>query len=246
MKTTYYQLGLHKRIAQVSDLHSRKCDELLEHLEQAKPDYIFVTGDTLERKGKIEFDPCRHSQAYHLFKKVAYKLLGSKDKPLDDNAFVFLGRAAMIAPVYLSLGNHEWYLRRDDLSFFKEKGITLLDNKNVETEDFLIGGLSSKVDEEWLNSFKQKPANKPKLLLCHHPEYFKRYDLGTFDVVFSGHAHGGQLKLFGYSLYAPGQGFWPKLVRGVYFDKHLVVSAGVANTLAIKRYNNETELVIVD
>ena len=246
MKTTFYQIGLNKRIAQVSDLHSRNCQELLIHLKQAKPDYIFVTGDTFERKGKIEFDPCRHSAAYHLFKKLAYQFLGSSEKPLDANASEFLHSAVAIAPVYLSLGNHEWYLRRADLDFFASNNIVLLDNRDVESADFLIGGLSSKADEEWLKCFKAKASLKPKLLLCHHPEYFVKYDLGSFDVVFSGHAHGGQLRIAGHSLYAPGQGFWPKITRGVYFEGHLVVSGGVANTLAIPRFNNETELVIVD
>ena len=55
-----------------------------------------------------------------------------------------------------------------------------------------------------------------KLVLCHYPENFKAigdksYYKYKFDLMFSGHAHGGQFRLpFVGGLYAPGQGILPK------------------------------------
>jgi predicted MPP superfamily phosphohydrolase len=61
----------------------------------------------------------------------------------------------------------------------------------------------------------------------------------------SGHAHGGQIRLFNRGLFAPGQGWWPKWTKGVY-DHCLVVSTGLSNTASpIPRLFNPTEIVYV-
>ncbi|WP_300921552.1 metallophosphoesterase, partial [uncultured Dubosiella sp.] len=39
-------------IAHVSDLHEHSCGELIDLLEQARPDLILCTGDMLERHSK--------------------------------------------------------------------------------------------------------------------------------------------------------------------------------------------------
>ena len=85
----------------------------------------------------------------------------------------------------------------------------------------------------------------PGQLLCHHPEYWPRYvrDLPV-DLTLSGHAHGGQIRLFGQGLFAPGQGLFPRYTSGVH-EGRLVISRGLANTTRIPRLFNPTELVCV-
>ena len=67
--------------------------------------------------------------------------------------------------------------------------------------------------------------------------------------VFSGHAHGGQLKIFGIGLYAPGYGFFPKYYDGLYKDKKtgkvLVVSRGLGNSIFPFRLYNRYHLPLV-
>ena len=85
------------------------------------------------------------------------------------------------------------------------------------------------------------------LLLCHHPEYFDRYLRDyPIDLTVSGHAHGGQWRVFGRGVYAPDQGLFPKYTSGLHEDR-LVISRGVANTVPFApRLFNPCEVVTVE
>ena len=98
-------------------------------------------------------------------------------------------------------------------------------------------------DIGWLDAFCAAPGYR--ILLCHHPEYYPGY-LKGFDIplILSGHAHGGQVRLFGQGLFAPGQGIFPKLTSGLK-DGRLVVSRGLANPQRVPRLFNPPELVYV-
>ena len=86
----------------------------------------------------------------------------------------------------------------------------------------------------------------PKVLICHHPEYYPKYlkDM-PIDIIVSGHAHGGQWRFFGRGVFAPGQGLFPKYTSGVY-DGRLVVSRGLKKTIIPPRIFNPREVVIID
>lgn len=135
----------------------------------------------------------------------------------------------------------------------------MLDNGAIQLGDINIGGLSSgfgkgitqnnlketpEPNVRWLDEFSR--IRGYKILLCHHPEYYDRYIKKLpIDLVLSGHAHGGQIRLFGHGLFAPGQGVFPKYTSGIY-DNRLVVSRGLANTAkVVPRLWNETELVYI-
>ena len=87
------------------------------------------------------------------------------------------------------------------------------------------------------------------VLLSHRPELFDVYVDTGIDLVFSGHAHGGQFRLpFIGGLFAPNQGFIPKYDAGR-FDKEnttMIVSRGVGNSIIPLRINNPPELVVVE
>ena len=79
-------------------------------------------------------------------------------------------------------------------------------------------------------------------------EYFNIYSKDNIDLVFSGHAHGGQVRLpFIGGLYAPGQGLFPKYTRGIYKQNNtsMVVSRGLGNSIFPIRVFNRPELVVV-
>lgn len=265
------------RIAIVTDLHEHKPELLLSRIRSIRPDLILVAGDTLERHkegvsewNNTEMDACQGIKPH-------WGILGRMVKALDTifgyllgcftasknyrrgkntsvnsrNAYKFLREAAGIAPVFMSVGNHEWYFLPEDYQVFEENGIILLDNRDIEAEindlKIRIGGLSTRYDLKWLRSFSQKPGFK--ILLCHHPEYYKKYiketALDHFDLIFSGHCHGGQWRIGKRGFYAPGQGLFPRYIYGMYPIRHgkLIVSAGVSNTASIPRFGNPCELV---
>ena len=104
-------------------------------------------------------------------------------------------------------------------------------------------GAKAPPETAWLRDYAAQPGFK--LLLCHQPEYWARYIRPLpIELTLSGHAHGGQIRLFGRGLYAPGQGLLPRYTAGVY-ENRLVVSRGLANTTVVPRLCNPTEMVYV-
>ena len=109
-----------------------------------------------------------------------------------------------------------------------------------------IGGAvhasAHKPDTAWLSAFAAQTGFH--ILLSHHPEYLPLIP-SSIELVLSGHAHGGQWRVFNHGVWAPEQGSWPKWTRGVYAGR-LVVSAGLSNTTWIPRIWNPTEVVYVE
>ncbi|MBQ2570485.1 MAG: serine/threonine protein phosphatase, partial [Ruminococcus sp.] len=54
----------------------------------------------------------------------------------------------------------------------------------------------------------------------------------------------GQIRVFGKGVLSSRSGFFPKYDRGV-FDNRLVVSAGCSNPVALPRWGNPRELVMI-
>lgn len=89
------------------------------------------------------------------------------------------------------------------------------------------------------------------LLLSHRPEFFELYTDYSFDLVLSGHAHGGQWRvpLVLNGLYSPDQGVFPEYAGGQYEQDGttMIVSRGLARESTwAPRVFNRPELVIVD
>lgn len=258
-----YNCGVSLRIALVTDMHESNPETMLCLLKQEHPDVILIAGDLLERhkEGMSEWTGemmdawqgiNKRKSCVSPLRRIAYRFLRLREKPShSENAYTFLREAGKIAPVCYSVGNHEWYFLDEDYRVFEENKITLLDNRDITFAapdgSVLIGGLSTRYDLDWLKSFSEKPGYK--ILLCHHPEYYSRYVKGTecdtFDLILSGHVHGGQWRIFGKGVFAPGQGFFPKYSHGMY-DGKLIVSAGASNTVDIPRFGNPCELVMIE
>ena len=94
----------------------------------------------------------------------------------------------------------------------------------------------------WLDDFAGQEGFH--ILLSHQPEYYP-FIPNNIELMLSGHAHGGQIRLFRRGLFAPGQGWYPKYTKGKY-DNRLIISAGLSNTASpIPRLFNPTEVVFV-
>ncbi len=168
------------------------------------------------------------------------KGVGRELKSAEKHGEEFLRNISGIAPCFYSKGNHDMYLE------CVPQGITMLENSYVFLdENIVIGGISEYATTEWLDEFAALPQYH--ILLCHHPElYSPLLKERNIELIVSGHAHGGQIRIGGKGLYAPGQGFFPKYTKGVY-DKRLVVSAGLSdNGGIIPRVNNPTEVVVLE
>ena len=229
------------RIAQVSDLHNKDFGEgygeLLTLLSQINPDIIVVTGD----------------------------LIDSRQTDLDV-ALEFAWQAGKIARVYYVSGNHEARVPEyEDLKTGLVKaGVVILENQRVEItregesitlmgiedpsfqEDYLFGD-SESVARQAIENL-QNESDGYTILLSHRPELFDLYVETEMNLVFSGHAHGGQFRLpFIGGLVAPNQGFFPKYDAGQFTEENttMIVSRGVGNSIIPIRFNNRPEIVLV-
>lgn len=203
-----------------ADLHDKPFDDILPYL--AGVDVILIAGDVTNRHSK---KPPRYAER-------------------------FLRTAAEIAPTYLSIGNHERRMpgAEEWRQVMETTGVTVLDDTLCRLRpDVVLGGLSSREetpDDGVVSALAQEGAFR--LLLCHHPEYYDECVRGRdIDLTLSGHAHGGQVRIFGRGLFAPGQGLLPKLTSGLYFDGKLLVSRGLANHSWLPRVNDPCELILL-
>lgn len=166
-----------------------------------------------------------------------------------DNAVRFLREAPGVAPVFYAIGNHERKHRKraEYWPHVERSRVTVLDDRFVVLGGIVLGGLTSRKggpETAWLPEMAAQPGFK--LLMCHHPEYYKTAILNwDIDLTLAGHAHGGQVRIGRQGIYSPGQGLFPKLTSGFYFNDRLLVSRGVTNATWAPRINCACELIIL-
>lgn len=230
------------RIAQISDLHNaefgKENENLLSMLKECEPDMILITGDLIDsRRTDIE------------------------------TGISFSKKAAMIAPVYYVTGNHEARIEEYEelMTGLDKAGIHILENEAVIVEnsedritvagindpsfvtDYLFGD-SETVAKDILTELISD-EDIYTVLLSHRPELFETYVECNADLVFSGHAHGGQFRIpFIDGIVAPNQGLFPKYDAGVYTKNgtDMIVSRGIGNSILPFRINNRPEIVLVE
>ncbi|NLX91464.1 MAG: metallophosphoesterase [Firmicutes bacterium] len=228
-------------IAHISDLHNKMFGEdqaeLLNKITNLSPDIIVVTGDLIDRR------------KYNL-----------------DSAMAFISGAVKIAPVYYVSGNHEAWSGKfplikesllaagvhilDDAAVGLSKGKSSAQIMGLADPDFLTsnyfeGTNISKIKEQ-LNRWSTD--ENFKILLSHRPELFDLYCEYNMDLVFTGHAHGGQVRIpFIGALVAPDQGLFPKYTSGSYTKDSttMFVSRGLGSSVIPIRVFNRPEIVAV-
>ncbi len=237
IEKTFYRIGKKSadktafRIVQVSDLHGKEFGKnnavLLDEIERLSPDLIAVTGDII----------------------WGYE-------PNFESAAVFLRKAGFIAPVVFVTGNHEEGYSGDELDglleTFSDSGVKVLDNESVffekNSKKIKICGVSEKnliagnIDKDESEYFS--------VLLAHIPHFCEFYEQSGYDMVLTGHAHGGQIRMpfSKMPLVAPNQGLFPKYTEGSYTagKTRVFVSRGLGRSVMPQRIFNKPELCVYD
>ncbi len=222
------------KIVQISDLHNKEFGSnqkrLLSKINEANPDIVVITGDIID------------SRRYD-------------EKP----SLELVSELVRLYPIYYVNGNHE--SRRSEYPEFELKlidlGVNVLSNSSqfitIDESSILITGVDDPCFEECIynglpNDYLLDANNHFSILLSHRPELFESYATENVDLTFSGHAHGGQIRLpFIGGVIAPEQGLFPKYTEGVHRinDSNLVISRGLGNSLFPLRVFNRPELVVV-
>lgn len=231
-------------IVQLTDLHNYNFGsdntKLISKIRQADPDLIFMTGDML-----------------------------NGDEKREDIVLSLTEETVKIAPVYYSLGNHEVQYTDNydkDQTFYqrlRDAGAIVLDKEYVDTviagQEVRIGGVYGYVlDHDWQDGSEQRfmekfqDTERFKILLSHIPEgllLWKSMEHWDVDLVFSGHVHGGQIRLpFVGGLYDPEEGWFPTYTKGMYEcgNGTMILSVGLGSSRGIPRVNNLPEIVVCE
>ena len=224
------------RLAILTDLHScvygEDQQELLAAVDALKPDAVLLGGDIVD------------------------------DKMPEEAAWKTVASLAEAYPCAYVTGNHEWWSGDAErmCAQMEQLGVAVLRGGCVEWtlngQPVVICGIDDPDSgEEQLAAAVQSVQTIGNggftVLLAHRPERIGEYLQYPFDLIVSGHAHGGQWRLPGVinGLYAPHQGLFPAYAGGRYDFEETVflVSRGLAReSTIVPRFFNRPELVLAE
>lgn len=237
------------RLVLLTDLHScyygDNQEKLLSAIDEAEPDLICLVGDIFD-------DETSHQGTIDLMDSLADRY-----------------------PCYYVTGNHEhwseevWVLKALMVSY----GVTVLAGDSVlvpigdgdttiqlsgidDPTGFYDKGTAGVAEpDSWLGQLAMVETNATdtpyyNILLSHRPEKVTEYAASPFDLVLSGHAHGGQVRIpfLMNGLFAPNQGWFPDYAGGEYTlnaNTTMIVSRGLAKS-DLPRIFNRPEVVVVN
>lgn len=235
------------RAVVAADLHCQEFGEknqkLLDEIRRQKPDLLLIPGDLVI---------CKHR----------YRTKEALD---------FLEEAVRVCPVYYSPGNHEERLLQQNPDFTEEVsriGAVWLDNRQTEItvgeNRITLAGLSleekyyGKIlpgcqrEELTQNDMEKRLGKKTDafcILLAHPPDFLNAYARWGAETVFSGHNHGGivRLPLVG-GVISAGWHLFDRFDRGVFREEGttMYVSAGLGTHTIKLRLGNVPELLVVN
>ena len=227
------------RILQISDLHNAEFGEdneiLLNQISRLHPDMIVITGDLID--------------SYHTN---------------VDISLAFIREAVKIAPTYYVFGNHEvripesYTLLKDGM---EKAGVVVLDQPVTLEKDSQTITLLGVADPSAMSSVSRfytqivgsiLNAKMPEetvysILLCHRPEVFDAFVENGIDLAFTGHTHGGQVRIpFLGAIFSPDQGLFPKYDSGLFTEKDttMIISRGLGNSSFPFRVDCPPEIVV--
>jgi predicted MPP superfamily phosphohydrolase len=238
-------------IAAIADLHVgepymplRRVEEIVATTNALRPDLILLLGD--------------YSPGQFVTRRVTMRELAS----------VLRGLQAPLG-VHAILGNHDWWddhaaqrLRRGPVAArraLEEVGIAVLENDAVrlakDGRSFWLLGLGDQL------AFLRNPAggvddlpgtlagindDAPAILLAHEPDIFPSVP-DRVALTLSGHTHGGQVRIMGYSPVVPSR-YGNRFAYGHVIEggRHLIVSGGLGTSIAPVRLGVPPEIVLVE
>ncbi len=243
------------KILQLSDLHSKEFGKnnkiLLDLIISKKPDIILVTGDMLNSTNDNG--------------RVFTQLVKDLDKKFP--TYYCAGNHERIASIKAEYEKAIWF--EEYIKSLELMGVKYLNNEVVEIKkdnDIVkIYGLNMPLvyysaSDDTLNGndilfsasslrkyFGNTNKNSYNILLSHNPKYFKAYNEWGADLIFSGHLHGGIIRIpFVGGLLSPDKTLFPKYDEGIFSmnDTKLIVNSGLGLSGIKLRVFNRPEITV--
>lgn len=227
------------RLAVVTDFHSSdNADDVVAMVASCAPDAVLMVGDMFDDD--------------------------TQNRPTERTLSLMRQLSAQY-PCYYVSGNHEAWTGEMDALYqqTEEAGVTVLRMSSgvltVRGQRIALCGIpdpyemvfsgAPDTEEQLRQALEDVDSADFTVLLAHRPELLAKYAQFPLDLVVSGHAHGGQVRIPGVlnGLYAPNQGWFPKLAGGAYTQDGttLIVSRGLAVRTRLPRIFNRPEVVLV-
>lgn len=227
------------RLAVVTDFHSSdNADDVVAMVASCAPDAVLLVGDLFDDD--------------------------TQNRPTELTLSLMRQLSAQY-PCYYVSGNHEAWTGEMDALYqqTEEAGVTVLRMSSgvltVRGQRIALCGIpdpyemvfsgAPDTEEQLRQALEDVDSADFTVLLAHRPELLAKYAQFPLDLVVSGHAHGGQVRIPGVlnGLYAPNQGWFPKLAGGAYTQDGttLIVSRGLAVRTRLPRIFNRPEVVLV-
>lgn len=227
------------RLAVVTDFHSSdNADDVVAMVASCAPDAVLLVGDLFDDD--------------------------TQNRPTERTLSLMRQLSAQY-PCYYVSGNHEAWTGEMDALYqqTEEAGVTVLRMSSgvltVRGQRIALCGIpdpyemvysgAPDTEEQIRQAMENVDSADFTVLLAHRPELLAKYAQFPLDLVVSGHAHGGQVRIPGVlnGLYAPNQGWFPKLAGGAYTQDGttLIVSRGLAVRTRLPRIFNRPEVVLV-
>lgn len=227
------------RLTVVTDFHSSdNADDVVAMVASCAPDAVLMVGDMFDDD--------------------------TANRPTE-RTLSLMRQLSALYPCYYVSGNHEAWTGEMDALYqqTEEAGVTVLRMSSgvltVRGQRIALCGVpdpyemvfsgAPDTEEQLRQALEDVDSADFTVLLAHRPEMLAKYAQFPLDLVVSGHAHGGQVRIPGVlnGLYAPNQGWFPKLAGGAYTQDGttLIVSRGLAVRTRLPRIFNRPEVVLV-
>lgn len=248
--------GRRLRLAVISDLHAggphvplARVSQIVAATNKLEPDLILLLGDFVASRDRIASDP-----------------------PIPTLA-AELGKLTAPSGVYAVLGNHDWW---HDAPTQKNRsgptqvglaleaaGIKVLENRALRLDTVAgplwIAGLGDQI--AFLKRVRGLPGGvadlagtmaqiaddgAPVIMMAHEPDAFAHMP-ERVGLTLSGHTHGGQVRLFGWSPIVPSR-YGNRYAYGHVHEngRDLIVSAGIGTSKLPVRLGIPPEIVCVE
>lgn len=222
-------------IVQLSDLHGAQFGSdgtaLAEKVRELEPDMIALTGDFVTDEGDLD----------------AVRQLVSE--------------LSEICPVYFVSGNHEFGsgLAQEVRQIMTDAGVKYLSNEFVSIDrgedSIILGGVEDPLayadmidPPELARRMNEADPAAFKVLLGHRNYWMEEYPDLPVDLILSGHAHGGLVRIPGVGgVIGTDRSLFPDYDAGEYDNGAytLIVSRGLGNSVPVPRLLNRPEIVVV-
>lgn len=227
------------RLAVVTDFHSSdNAEKVAAMVASCAPDAVLLVGDMFDDD--------------------------TANRPTE-RTLSLMRQLSALYPCYYVSGNHEAWTGEMDALYqqTEEAGVMVLRMSSgvltVRGQRIALCGIpdpyemvfsgAPDTEEQIRQAMENVDSADFIVLLTHRPELLAKYAQFPLDLVVSGHAHGGQVRIPGVlnGLYAPNQGWFPKLAGGAYTQDGttLIVSRGLAVRTRLPRIFNRPEVVLV-